>query len=351
MKVDKRCACVDPAKCKHSFEYDFTLHGDRFHKSTRTANRQLAERIADRAKNAALEQKAGIAKPIVYCRLSVLIKDYTALCEEQHATSNKDVRVLADFLASVGDRPINEVTAFAIDKWRLKRAKQVAQSTVDREMNVIRGLFTQAIAWKKIAVSPAVDVNNFSPDDTRIRVLSSEEIAIVLGAPAELALLFRVTLECLIRLSEVLGLKKEHIGRGAPSIEVLRKGGAVDRIAITPGLRDDLLAHCHKSGWVFGEAPLGKPPTQAATSVRVSRWMEGKLVDVSHHTMRHTGITVMLEAGVNPRVIQKLAGWTSLRMLERYGHVRDAEMVRAVAATRAHIDQAMAAPAAAAASR
>jgi hypothetical protein len=28
--------------------------------------------------------------------------------------------------------------------------------------------------------------------------------------------------------------------------------------------------------------------------------------------MRHTGITLMLEAGVNPRVIQKLAGWTSL---------------------------------------
>jgi hypothetical protein len=51
---------------------------------------------------------------------------------------------------------------------------------------------------------------------------------------------------------------------------------------------------------------------------------------VSHHTMRHTGITLMLEAGVNPRAIQKLAGWTSLRMLERYGHVRDAELQRAV---------------------
>jgi len=46
--------------------------------------------------------------------------------------------------------------------------------------------------------------------------------------------------------------------------------------------------------------------------------------------MRHTGITLMLEAGVNPRAIQKLAGWTSLRMLERYGHVRDAELQRAV---------------------
>jgi hypothetical protein len=62
---------------------------------------------------------------------------------------------------------------------------------------------------------------------------------------------------------------------------------------------------------------------------------------VSHHTMRHTGITPMLEAGVNPRVIQRLAGWTSLRMLERYGHVRDAEAQRAVTTMQAVIQKAV----------
>jgi hypothetical protein len=42
-----------------------------------------------------------------------------------------------------------------------------------------------------------------------------------------------------------------------------------------------------------------------------------------------TGVTLMLDGGANPRAIQKLAGWTTLRMLERYGHVRDAEVRRA----------------------
>jgi hypothetical protein len=50
--------------------------------------------------------------------------------------------------------------------------------------------------------------------------------------------------------------------------------------------------------------------------------------------MRHTGVTLMLEAGVNPRAIQTLAVWTTLRMLERYGHARDAEMRRGVAGER-----------------
>jgi site-specific recombinase XerD len=56
--------------------------------------------------------------------------------------------------------------------------------------------------------------------------------------------------------------------------------------------------------------------------------------------MRHTGVTMMLESGINPRVIQLLAGWTSLRMLERYGHVRDTEIRRAVSANADRLDQA-----------
>jgi len=43
------------------------------------------------------------------------------------------------------------------------------------------------------------------------------------------------------------------------------------------------------------------------------------IVDAGHHTMRHTGVTLMLEHGINPRVIQFFAAWTSMRMLDRCG--------------------------------
>jgi hypothetical protein len=39
---------------------------------------------------------------------------------------------------------------------------------------------------------------------------------------------------------------------------------------------------------------------------------------------------VPLMVSMYSRVIQRLAGWTSLRMLERYGHARDAAALRAV---------------------
>jgi integrase len=156
-------------------------------------------------------------------------------------------------------------------------------------------------------------------------VLDEDEIRTILtGGPKDVVLLCRVTLECLPRLSEVLGLRKEHIGPNW--IEIRRKGGKVERVTITPQLRESLLNRVHRSGWVLGRGSKGEPPSQEATSLEVTRTMRSLgLQGVSHHTMRHTGVTMMLEGGVNPRVIQRLAGWTSLRMLERYGHARDAE--------------------------
>jgi site-specific recombinase XerD len=105
-------------------------------------------------------------------------------------------------------------------------------------------------------------------------------------------------------------------------------------VALPDELRTALLDRCHKRfGYVFGEGEEGDPPTQQTASNRVIRAMDALgLAEVSHHTMRHTGVTLMLEHGINPRVIQFLAGWTSLRMLERYGRVRDTEVRRAVTA-------------------
>ncbi len=119
----------------------------------------------------------------------------------------------------------------------------------------------------------------------------------------------------------------------------------MERVNISPELRTALLARAHRKGFVFGIGPEGEPPTQEATSVQITRVMRKLGLDgVSHHTMRHTGITLMLEAGVNPRVIQRQAGWTSLRMLERYGHVRDAEAQRAVTTMQSVIQKAIERP-------
>jgi len=52
------------------------------------------------------------------------------------------------------------------------------------------------------------------------------------------------------------------------------------------------------------------------------------------------GATVMVAAGVSLRAVQTIGGWSSPRMVERYAHVDDAELARAVRLTKQQTDAA-----------
>lgn len=265
------------------------------------------------------------------------VEDYLKFAKQHHTTFYKTEKTLRAFLAVVGRIALKDVAPFTVERWRQERAKQkVSKATINRELNIVRGCFSKAVEWRRLAVSPLSSVKAYKVDDQRVRVLSDEELKLVLAGDPFVALMCRVTLECLPRLSEVLAIEKSHIGPNW--IEFRRKGGRVTRAFVTDALRADLLARAHDNGFVFGEGKAGKLPTQQTATGRVIHELRRlKIQDASHHTMRHTGVTLMLERGVNPRVIQALAGWTSLRMLERYGHARDAEMQKAVAGNAAHL--------------
>jgi hypothetical protein len=81
-------------------------------------------------------------------------------------------------------------------------------------------------------------VRRYRTDDPHVCVFSSEELHTILTkAPADLALMIRVTVECLPRLSEVLGPRREHIGPNW--IEIRRKGGKIARVNILPERLDN----------------------------------------------------------------------------------------------------------------
>lgn len=330
----KRCACAK--RCEHAYWYEFECGGRRFRKSTKTHHKEDAAAIAEQARKAAARQRVGLQTVGPAPDLQDFIVDYVEWAEQDHpASSEIDKRVLLAFSDVVGaGKALDAISAFDIERWRRARKNKIGRSTINRELNVVRGLFSKAVEWGKLHENPAKGVTNYRIDDTRIRVLAPEEIRLVLTqGSATLRLVCRVTLACLPRLNEVLNIHKTDIG--TTWVQIRRKGGRVDRVAVSPALRKELWdrASSSLSGYVFRQRNRG-----AVSAAFTNEFRGLGLEGVSHHTMRHTGVTMMLEAGINPRVIQQLAGWTSLRMLARYGHTRDAEAQRAVLAN----DQALA---------
>ena len=48
------------------------------------------------------------------------------------------------------------------------------------------------------------------------------------------------------------------------------------------------------------------------------------------HVLRHTFASRLVMAGVNLRAVQKLGGWSSLDLVQRYAHLSDAHKAEAV---------------------
>ena len=62
-------------------------------------------------------------------------------------------------------------------------------------------------------IAPAANVDNYETEDTRIRCLSDDELKIVLAIENPFVVdVRRATLETLSRISELLALRREHIG-------------------------------------------------------------------------------------------------------------------------------------------
>src|SRR5262245_32439982 len=124
MTLYKRCACADRSKCRHPLWYVFKLRGHRHRGSTFTANHQLAQLIARNSRPERLESREGFRPPKPVKR-SVHVKAYLEFTSKTNRSSNKDKPTLDRFVASVGDRPISEVSAFHVERWKRTRADVV----------------------------------------------------------------------------------------------------------------------------------------------------------------------------------------------------------------------------------
>jgi hypothetical protein len=179
--LHKRCDCPEPSKCRHPYWFEFRLHRQHRRLSTRTANRALAQAIAEKHHIAVLEGRAGHRQPKPVL-LSAHIKAYVDHTAKNNRSSYKDQAVLDRLRASVGDRPLSEISAFHIERWKRERAEAVTRSTVNRELDIVRGCFSRAVDWGRLGASPLRTVRSYRVDDARLRVCLPDDIKAILDA-------------------------------------------------------------------------------------------------------------------------------------------------------------------------
>ena len=141
---------------------------------------------------------------------------------------------------------------------------------------------------------------------------------------------------CGLRLSEALAIQVSDIDKSRMMLHVHRGKGAKDRFVPLPVDTLGLLRRywtTHKNPMLVFPA-LGRGQNKGALSktpmaiesvqgaFRQARFAAGiKKRRVSIHTLRHCYATHLLEAGTNPRVIQRYMGHTNLETTMAYFHL------------------------------
>jgi integrase len=210
----------------------------------------------------------------------------------------------------------------------------------------------QAVRWRLIAVNAARDVVAPRPRRSEVRTLDVDEMGRLLGASdgSELRLQVLVWLTTGLRRGELLGMKWSDIDRErerlvvARSVEETRVGVSMKspktarstRVVPLPGtvlgaLREHEVRQKRQRlaagpawqdlGLVFPDEAGGIQRPRNVTKAFGALARRAGISDVSIHSLRHTHVTELLRAGINPKVVSERVGHSSVAFtLQRYAH-------------------------------
>jgi integrase len=349
------------------YSVNVMVDGRRIHrvigKESEGVTREQAEQFIEQVRTDARQQRLNLPKG----RKSALtfkgaVDDYLLKLEQE---GGKDLiskkQKLAQYLVPFfGTISLKDISTFDIERYKKKRleefslhggdkigktgqrgatAKPVTNGTVNRELAALSHLFSKAVEWKWIDAKPA-QVKRLKIDSARIAYLTTEQIDRLLEFSRQdinrvIYPFIIIGLETSMRKMEILSIQVEHIDLERRVIFIPKAKAGAREQPITEYLTKFLSEHLKlvQPGqvWLF--------PSETSASGHVvsiekafRRVVEEAGLDpkeVLRHTLRHTAITHLVQAGVDLPTVQRISGHKTMQMVVRYSHqngehIRDA---------------------------
>ena len=313
-------------------------------------NKWQAEKAEARIKNEIYEGKYGKAAGETLFS-EFVEKSYIPWTKGNKRSWRIDICRLKPLVAFFGKKRLCEISPFLIEKYKVKRRntpvvskkKQKPRSigSVNRELRLLSRVFKLAIANNEICENPCQKVGIIKGEQGRTRYLLPDEekklMDVLVGDRAHLKDMVVLVINTGLRVSEVFGLRLEHIDFHRDVIYVKRTKTDEDREVPLNDTSRNLLqrlvsqAKEKRQDYLFTN-PLTKGPyTSIKTAWKTACRLAG-IADLRFHDLRHTFGTRAADAGVPLPAIRDVMGHKTTTMTERYAHATDEGRRRAVEA-------------------
>lgn len=288
--------------------------------STGTSEKRKASEFHDRLKAERWEQGKLGAKPRRTWEEAVL----KFLDETSHKRSqSKDKGIFRWLDPMFGGKHLDEVDRQLIDRVKVLRLKEGTASTANRYLALIRTVLRKAhLEWEWLDHIPKVTL--FKEPDGRVRSLTYDEFSLLHAQlPLHLADMALFTVATGLRQANVAKLEWAEVSierRHAWIPAHKYKNGRPHAVPLNEVAISVLLAQVGKNPqFVF--TFRGKPVTNVSTKAWWAALERAGIEDFRWHDLRHTFATWHRQAGTPTHELQRLGGWKTLAMVERYAHV------------------------------
>ncbi len=294
--------------------------GRKIQHSTGTEDKSQAQEYHDKLKASLWEQQRLGVKPRRAWKEAVV--RWLAETSEK-VTHQEDVRKLRWLDPFLGSLMLDEITLDVLSAIKAEKLKIAGKPTVNRYLALVRAIFLRARdEWEWIDRTPKVKL--FKEGPGRERSITPEQVVALL---AELPLHQRdvvvFALATGLRQSNVVGLEWSHVKLetghawvGADQSKN-RKPIAVPLNATAQGVLRRQLGKHRERVFTFRGKPLGWANTRAWRNALKRAGIE----NFRWHDLRHTWASWHRQSGTPTHELQRLGGWRSSVMVERYAHL------------------------------
>jgi site-specific recombinase XerD len=326
--------------------YHFYFNGQHVQKSTKQGNPRVARQMEAAYRTTLAKGEVGIVERRPAPTLKNFAQRFIDAIQVRCAPKPRTIAFYVEKLGRLLEfEPLASASLDHIDEARIEqyvqqRAKKVAPATVNREQATLRRLLRLAHEWKVINRVPRIRM--LPGERMREFVLShAAEHLYLEPAPQPLRDVAILILDTGLRVGEAVNLRWRDVhlepvnGAKFGYLRVVEGKSKYARrnLSFTSRVRAMLAARRRgsQSSWVFPGASPDKPIL--VTSLDHRNAEVRKLLKMSDefviHSLRHTMLTRLGEAGADAFTIMRIAGHSSVTVSQRYVHPTPEALERA----------------------
>lgn len=313
---------------------DFVFKGQRVRESI-GPSRKDAEKVIAKRKTEIVENKyLDIRKDPDPVRFHDFAKEYLQWAKANKKLSSyaRDLYTMRTFDREFAGKTIQEITTWQIEKYKSKRKELYKPASVNRELALLKHMFTKAIEWKKVKEDPAKKVKLFRGKFERVRYLMPDEVQTVLSNCEDfLRPIVTVAVHTGMRKGELMNLKWNQVNFNQGIISLFETKNHKRRdIEMNETVRTALLQLEPKGDLLFTNGDGRRISFQKVFRAFREALEKSKIEDFRFHDLRHTFASNLVMAGEDLNTVRELLGHKDMSMTLRYAHLGPKFKKRAV---------------------